>query len=234
MGVQVSVELVTLLGRNDHSAILPGLGPILADVARRVVARQRRGEWRYCLVDDTGHFVFGGITRRRPASSRDSTDGGLVELLIPLTLFDHLVAHPDKADEWRGVIDDIAGQYRNRDQYLKRMDADPDRRFPTAALRRHIQPRDRTCTGPGCRRPATHTDFDHTDDHQYGGPTTMGNGGACCSHDHLLKTKGGWELEQPEPGEFLWRSPLGQTYRTRGEPLIHPPITEQDADEPPF
>jgi hypothetical protein len=66
VGVEVSVELATLLGRDDHPATLPGLGPILADVARRIVARQRRAEWRYCLVDDGGYFVFGGITRRRP------------------------------------------------------------------------------------------------------------------------------------------------------------------------
>jgi hypothetical protein len=236
IGIEVSVELATLLGRNDHPATLPGLGPVVADVARRVVARQRGAEWRYTLVDDTGHFVFGGITRRRPHHSHNDTHGGIVELLIPLTLLDQLTATPAQCGDWRAVIEDIAEQYRNRDQHLRNIDAQPNRRFPTTALRRHIQQRDRTCKGPGCRRPATHTDFDHTHDHQYGGPTTSTNGGACCTHDHLLKTKGGWKLHQTEPGQFVWYTPLGQTHQTRGEPILHPtPQTNgTDPDPPPF
>jgi hypothetical protein len=109
-------------------------------------------------------------------------------------------------------------------------------RFPTTALRRHVQLRDRTCVGPGCRRPATHTDFDHTQDHQHGGPTTADNGGACCTHDDLLKTKGGWRLRQPQPGQFVWDTPLGQTHRTRGEPILDPipHADETDPDPPPF
>jgi hypothetical protein len=236
IGIEVSVELATLLGYNDHPATLPGLGPVIAEVARRIVARQRGAEWRYTLVDQTGHFLFGGLTRRRPTSSRDNTNGGLVELLIPLTLLNHLAAHLDQAGEWRAVIEDIAQQYRARDQHLHELDAHPQRRFPTAALRRHIQLRDRTCKGPGCRRPATHTDFDHTQDHQYGGTTTTTNGGPCCTHDHNLKTKGGWRLDQPIPGQFLWTSPLGQTHQTRGEPILYPvPHTDgTDPDPPPF
>jgi hypothetical protein len=111
------------------------------------------------------------------------------------------------------------------------LDDHPNRRFPTATLRRHIQLRDRTCVGPGCRRPATHTDFDHTQDHQHGGPTTSDNGGACCTHDHRLKTKGGWRLRQPEPGQFVWQSALGQTHRTRGEPILDP-IPHTDLTDP--
>jgi hypothetical protein len=34
-----------------------------------------------------------------------------------------------------------------------------------------------------------------------------------------MKHHGGWQLDQPHPGRFHWRSPLGHTYRTRGEPI---------------
>jgi hypothetical protein len=155
-------------------------------------------------------------------------------LLIPLALLDHLAAHPDETGQWRGVIDDITAQYRNRHQHLRRIDAHPDRRFPTTALRRHVQLRDRTCKGPGCRRPASASEHDHTQDYRHGGATTSTNGGPFCTHDHDLKTRGGWRLTQPQPGTFTWHTPLGQTHTTRGQPLIHPEISQEDADKPPF
>jgi hypothetical protein len=231
IGIEISVELATLLGLNDHPATLPGLGPILADLARRIVARQRGAEWRYAIAGQTGHFLFGGITRRRPHHSHHGTHDGVVELVIPATLLDQLAANPSLTGPWCGVIEDIAQQYRDRHRPLADLDDHPNRRFPTATLRRHIQLRDRTCVGPGCRRPATHTDFDHTQDHQHGGPTTSDNGGACCTHDHRLKTKGGWRLRQPEPGQFVWQSALGQTHRTRGEPILDP-IPHTDLTDP--
>jgi len=45
-GVEVSVELATLLGRNEHPATCPGLGPILAHIARRIVVGRHGGEMR--------------------------------------------------------------------------------------------------------------------------------------------------------------------------------------------
>ncbi|HTF45990.1 MAG TPA: HNH endonuclease signature motif containing protein, partial [Pseudonocardia sp.] len=213
-GVEVSVQLATLLGRNDHPATIPGLGPVLADVARRVVARQRGAQWRYTLLNSDGHFVFGGITRPRPTGTDDHSHGGIIELLIPTDLLAELTHHPPEASEWTQVIVDIAAQYRDHKQQLRDIDADPDRRFPTAALRRHIQQRDRACVGPGCRRPASKSEFDHTREYQHHGPTTSTNGGPVCTHDHNLKTKAGWTLHQPKPGQFTWHTPLGQTHHS--------------------
>ena len=44
--------------------------------------------------------------------------------------------------------------------------------FAGAALRRHIQIRDRYCVFPGCRRTARACDIDHTVEFRDGGPTT--------------------------------------------------------------
>ena len=40
----------------------------------------------------------------------------------------------------------------------------------------------------------------------------------------MLKTEGGWRLEQPEPGRFIWTSPLGRVYPVEPEPILAPPI----------
>jgi len=235
-GVEVSVELATLLGRNNHPATIPGLGPVLADVARRLVAHQRGAQWRYTLLNPDGHFAFGGITRRRPTGTNDRSHGGIIELLIPTDLLNELTHHPPETSEWTQVIVDIAAQYRHHTQQLRDIDANPDRRFPTNALRRHIQQRDRACVGPGCRRPASKSEFDHTWEYQHHGPTTSTNGGPVCKHDHNLKTQGGWRLHQPKPGEFIWHTPLGQTHHSQGEPILCPLPTPdlQNADPPPF
>ncbi|MGI9003573.1 MAG: HNH endonuclease signature motif containing protein, partial [Pseudonocardia sp.] len=98
----------------------------------------------------------------------------------------------------------------------------PDDRFAHAALRRHIQIRDRRCMAPGCRRPARHCEQDHTVDHALGGRTVCGNIGPLCKRHHLMKHEAGWRLEQPWPGVFRWTSPLGQVYDSRGEPISPP------------
>src|SRR5882757_7833198 len=235
-GVEMSVELATLLGRNDHPATIPGLGPVLADVARRIVAGQRGAQWRYTLLNPDGHFVCGGITRRRPTATGDHSHGGIVELLVPIDLLDELTHDPPDVGGWNRVIVDIAAQYREHTQQLRNIDANPDRRFPTKALRRHIQQRDRGCVGPGCRRPASKSEYDHTWEYQHNGPTTSTNGGPVCKHDHNLKSTGGWTLHQPKPGQFIWHTPLGQTHHSQGEPILHPlpEPNQHSADPPPF
>src|SRR5882757_2612096 len=214
-------------GRLDHNnqpATIPGLGPILAHLARRIVARQRRAQWRFTLTDQHGHFVYGGITMQRPATTARTAEGGIVELLIPLGLLDQLAKDPAGTGSWARVITDIAEQYSGRDAELRDLDNDPGRRLPTQRLRRHTQQPDRVCKGPGCRRPATRSDYDHTAEYQHFGPTVRANSGSLCAHDHTLKTKGGWELDQPEPGVFIWYTPLGQIHRSRGDPILPPPF----------
>ena len=63
------VALATLMGLDERPAEIAGLGPVLADVARRVAARQLRGaEWRFAVTDSDGYLVLGGITRQRPTT----------------------------------------------------------------------------------------------------------------------------------------------------------------------
>ncbi len=221
-GIEVRVGLGTLLGLDAHPAELPGWGPIHAAEARRLVGRQYRAEWRFAVVDDEGYLLLGGLVRRRPSPARPpirSVDGGVVEIHVRVDVLMALAGRPETFPEWAGVVAEIARRYAGRDAELARLDAEPGARFPSAGMRRHVQLRDRTCVAPGCRRPAGKADLDHTRDHARGGLTVAANVEPLCLPHHMMKHRDGWTLSQPQPGRFCWRSPLGQTYRTRGEPI---------------
>lgn len=131
-----------------------------------------------------------------------------------------------------GLVD-IARQFAHRDALVARLEARLGHRFARAAVARHIEVRDRTCSHPGCRRPARKSDKDHTHDHARGGATTSRNIGPGCDRHHLYKHEGGWCLRQPEPGHFVWTSPLGRAYRTRGAPISPPVVAPCPASSDP-
>jgi hypothetical protein len=129
------------------------------------------------------------------------------------------------------------GQRRGGGQRLKGTgdrprDADGGSRSPGKMLRRRTQIRDRTCTYPGCRTPATGTDGDHTHAWADGGPTRDENIGSLCRHDHRLKHLGGWRVIQAVPGYFLWTSRLGRHYFVR-PPMIIQPLPDPIPRHPP-
>lgn len=131
------------------------------------------------------------------------------------------------------MLADIAEQYRSRDSRDHELDARRDARLPATALRRHVELRDRTCSFVGCRRAATGSELDHTHEHSRGGATVRANLGPTCGHDHDLKHEGAWTLSQPHPGRFVWRSPLGGVYETRGEPFLPAMPDPRPAELPP-
>jgi hypothetical protein len=236
-GIEIRVALSTLMGRDEHPAEIPGLGPLVAPAARVRVALQRRAQWRFAVTDTDDHLLSEGVTRRRPSSGQGVRGpvGGVVELHVPQDLLHELVADPLASGDWAGIVADIARQNARRAEHQRDLDAHPGDRLPRPALRRHTEIRDRTCVHPCCRRRARSCQQDHTHDHARSGATVRANLGPACPHDHDLKTVGGWHLEQPEPGRFLWRSPLGGAYLGRGEFLDSPmpdaqPATHADGD----
>jgi hypothetical protein len=223
-GVEIRVGLTTLLGLDERCGEVPGLGPVLPGVARRLVAAQHRGaEWRFAITDADGLLLLAGTTRRRPAvvpGDRRRCRGGIVELQIDAEMLLHLAAERG-GGPWAGVIADLAAQFTDRPAHSGPRPGD---RFARAALARHIEVRDRTCSFPGCRRPARKSDLDHTLGFAAGGPTAAHNMGPACGRHHRYKSLGWWSLAQPEPGSFRWTSPLSRTYRTRGEPIRPPSV----------
>jgi len=193
--------------------------------ARAVAADQRRAQWRFAVTDTDGRLLFDGITRRRPIGlTAGGPRGGIVELHVPVTLLAELTnsagATEPAVAPWTAVLADIGRQYAARDG--RDLDAHPDDRLPRSALRRHTQIRDRSCVGVGCRHRPTRCDQDHTTAYQLGGETVAADLAPLCRHDHVLKAHG-WTLQQPEPGTFLWISPLGGRYEVQPEPVLPPP-----------
>lgn len=225
-GVEIRVGLRTLIGLDERCGEVPGLGPVLPDVARRLVAAQHRGaQWRFAVVDPGGHLVVAGTTRCRPAGGGYRLcRGGVVEIHVAVDELARLADDPAGCGRWASVVADIARGYADRADTLARLDSRPGDRFAHAGLVRHVEVRDRTCCFPGCRRPARRSDKDHTRDHARRGPTTRANLAPLCDRHHRDKTERGWTLAQPEPGRFRWTSPLGRSYRTRGEPIRPPSV----------
>jgi len=95
---------------------------------------------------------------------------------------------------------------------------------PSRALAEFVRARDLTCRAPGCDRPATHCDIDHTIPWP-AGPTHAGNLACLCRDHHLLKTFWGWRVEQLADGTLIWRLPGGErAITTPGSALLFPAL----------
>jgi hypothetical protein len=238
-GVEIRVGLATLLSLDQRPGEIPGWGPVLPQVARDLVARYHRTPWRFAVVDQEGHLLLAGTTRQRPTApehrepvERRAVEGGVVELHLTAELLTALAHDPAAHPEWAAVVADIAAQFADRARLRATLGARPQSRHARGPLLRHMQVRDRTCVAPGCRRPARRCEADHTDAYAEGGATTAANVGPLCPRHHALKHHGGWQLRQPCPGHFHWRSPLGQEYSTRGEPIM-PRLPDPHPGPPP-
>ncbi len=91
---------------------------------------------------------------------------------------------------------------------------------PPPRLREHVAARDVTCRFRTCGQPAWRADLDHTIPYDQHGRTCRCNLGGGCRKHHQLKQHPRWQLEQTQPGEFIWTTPAGRTYTTG--PDIHP------------
>ena len=92
---------------------------------------------------------------------------------------------------------------------------------------------------PFSTRRSAGLDMDHTQPWRDDGPpgqTRPGNLGPLGRKAHRAKTHGRWQLEQPMPGIFLWRSPLGYRYLvtpSRTIELGRPGRVDPSATHPP-
>ncbi|AKK27618.1 HNH endonuclease signature motif containing protein [Mycobacterium sp. EPa45] len=95
---------------------------------------------------------------------------------------------------------------------------------PSRALSDFVRARDLTCRAPGCDRPATRCDIDHTVPWPYGA-TEASNLKSLCREHHILKTFWGWRDQQLPDGTLIWTLPDGETYvTTPGSVLLFPSL----------
>ncbi|MEO3756959.1 DUF222 domain-containing protein [Mycobacterium sp. B14F4] len=109
-------------------------------------------------------------------------------------------------------------------------DAPPEkRRIPSAVLAWFIRCRDLTCRFPGCGKPATHCDIDHTTPYPRGA-TQASNLKCLCRRHHLFKTFWRWRDFQHPDGTVDWIAPSGQRYTTYpGSRLLFPTLCRPTA-----
>jgi hypothetical protein len=87
-----------------------------------------------------------------------------------------------------------------------------------ASLREHILLRHPADVFPYAAAVSRHIDIDHTirylspDQSGPPGQTRIGNLAPHTRYHHRLKTHSNWQVRQPEPGTWLWRSPHHHTY----------------------
>ena len=113
--------------------------------------------------------------------------------------------------------------------------------MPSKALADFVRCRDLTCRWPGCDRPASDCDVDHTIPYSQGGLTHASNLKCYCRTHHLVKTFWGWHDQQLADGTLILTSPAGRTYvTTPGSALLFPSlclatgaIPAPEADPPP-
>jgi len=130
------------------------------------------------------------------------------------------------------LLRDIAARAKTRPLLPAGTPAEPHYQ-PSRALADFVRARDLTCRAPGCDRPATDCDLDHTVPYAEGGATHASNIKALCRFHHLLKTFWGWKDLQLPDGSVVWTLPDGQHYiTTPGSTLLFPALTAPTGELP--
>jgi hypothetical protein len=110
----------------------------------------------------------------------------------------------DPTGTWRRLLTDDTGQLLDYGRRSYR---------PPANLTNHIITRDKTCTFPGCRRPARLSDLDHHEPFGNGGSTDAANIAALCGRHHNAKHHTSWHITRQPDGTTTWTSPTQHHYR---------------------
>jgi hypothetical protein len=225
--VTLTVPLPTLADRADRPGELSGLGPVDPWLARDLAAaaaRNPKTTWCVTVTDEQGHAVGHGCARPEPKSQRNRAGtgppGGAGFSFTPASRD----GPPSGFGAWRLRI---PGGGPDLIITLESLTTDPcDHRFesrghdPGAKLRHLSQVRHATCTSPVCRRPAAQCDHEHNIPYEAGGRSCLCNTGPKCRHDHRLKQRPRWQVDQLPDGTFRWTTPAGRTYTT--EPTRYP------------
>jgi uncharacterized protein DUF222 len=115
--------------------------------------------------------------------------------------------------------------------------APPENRYtPSRKLAEFVRCRDLTCRYPGCKKPATDCDIDHTIPYPYG-PTAASNLKCLCRWHHLVKTFWGsilgWRDRQLPDGTVIWTTRDGRTHTTEpGSRQLFPQLCDPTAPVP--
>jgi hypothetical protein len=196
--VHLTMPAATWLGLTDNPGDIPGLGPTDASTCRDLagtLAANPASKWCITLTDAKGRAVAHGCARAGPGppATTGTTRADRRSWLAKVTITPIATGTCDHRRESAGYQ-------------------------PSDKLRHLVKTRSPRCGFPGCRRPATRCDDDHTVAHHKGGRTCECNLHPLCRYHHQVKQAPGWHLDQPEPGVLVWTTPSGRIYTTTAEP----------------
>jgi hypothetical protein len=197
--VTITVPWSSATGRSAAPAEVDGLGLVDASDARDLLAaaaRDPRTRWCVTGLKPDGTAAAHGCATGRHSPPDTSGPG------------------PDppaglRPEEWLGIR--MTAIARGSCPHLH---AEEGYR-PSRRLRHLVRARNAGCSAPGCGRAAVRCDLDHTVAWEQGGLTCECDLAPLCRHHHRCKQAEGWELEQPEPGVLVWRTPAGRQYVTQ-------------------
>jgi hypothetical protein len=196
--VHLTMPATTWLGVTNSPGDIPGIGPTDASTCRDLadtLAANPTAKWCITLTDAKGRAIAHGCARAGPGppGTASTTGADRRSWLAKVSITPIATGTCDHQHESAGYQ-------------------------PSDRLRHLVKTRSPRCGFPGCRRPATRCDDDHTVPYHKGGRSCECNLHPLCRHHHQVKQAPGWHLEQPEPGVLVWTTPSGRTYTTTAEP----------------
>ncbi|PPI49125.1 DUF222 domain-containing protein [Rathayibacter tritici] len=127
---------------------------------------------------------------------------------------------PADLDGFGLVPADVARELVRHGASFTRVLTDPDtgavtsvgrtHRLPTPRMRLHLQLRDQTCRFPGCTRPASTAEADHTVEWRNGGETALSNLASLCVAHHHVRHGDRWTYVLHPDGTADWTTPTGR------------------------
>ncbi|KQS09493.1 hypothetical protein ASG06_16795 [Rathayibacter sp. Leaf185] len=106
-------------------------------------------------------------------------------------------------------------------------------RLPPPRMRLHLQLRDQTCRFPGCTRPASTSEADHTIEWRTGGETSLDNLASLCTAHHHVRHGDRWTYRLHPDGTADWTTPTGRHVTTRPPALPGSPPAPRFTEAPP-
>jgi hypothetical protein len=192
--IQVIAPVSVLRGGDHELAEIPGYGPILPSTARDLTAMAE--QLQRVLVD---------------AQSGEVLEAGDP---VPIKTLDVTSAILNDSERWKALTMASFGERLEQlltEKIRPRQESSESYR-PPRRLRRHVEARDRTCTFPGCSRPACDCDLDHRKAFP-AGATHEHNLAPLCRHHHRCKQAYFDVSICPATRDILWTTPDGRQYR---------------------